>query len=83
MSIRLSILTIRDLLGILLPIGPALAIFSFLVLIAEIRADEFSGRVVGVSDGDTISVMHDGRAVDNGSQLLLASLLLPRSQILV
>ena len=26
------------------------------------RADDFSGRVVGISDGDTISVMHDGRA---------------------
>ena len=26
------------------------------------RADDFSGRVVGISDGDTISVMHGGRA---------------------
>ena len=26
------------------------------------QAEYFSARVVGVSDGDTISVMHDGRA---------------------
>ena len=43
-------------------IGPALAIFNFLLLSTEIRADDFSGRVVGVSDGDTISVMRWSRA---------------------
>ena len=43
-------------------IGPALAIFTVLFLSTDIRADDFLGRIVGISDGDTISVMHDGRA---------------------
>ncbi len=51
----------RDLLGLLSPIGPALAIFSFLVLSPEIPSDDFSGRVVSISDGDTISVIYNGR----------------------
>ena len=65
------------LLRILLPIGPTQAIFSFLMPSADIREDDFSGRVVGFSDGDTIIVIHEGRAVDNGSELLLASILTP------
>jgi micrococcal nuclease len=48
--------------GILFLIGPALGIFTFLLLGPEIGAGDFSGRVVGISDGDTITVMHDGRA---------------------
>ena len=46
------------------------------LLLAKHRdsSDELPGRVVGISDKDTISVMHNRRAVDNGSQLLLASL---------
>jgi len=49
-------------LGIFFLIGTALGIFTFLLLSTEIRADEFSGPVGGISDGDTINVMHDGRA---------------------
>jgi micrococcal nuclease len=36
-------------------------LLSVLLATAAFAAD-FSGRVVGISDGDTISVMHDGRA---------------------
>ncbi len=43
-------------------IGTGLGIFNFLVLSTEIRADDFSGRVVSTSDRDTIRVMHDGRS---------------------
>jgi len=46
--------------GLLYLIGTALGIFNFLVLSTNMRADDFSGRVVGISDGDTISVMHGG-----------------------
>ena len=42
-------------------IGTALGIFNFLLLSTEIRADDFSGPVVGISDGDTITVLHDGK----------------------
>ena len=41
-------------------IGTGLGIFTFLVLTTDMHADDFSGLVVGVSDGDTITVMHDG-----------------------
>ncbi len=41
-------------------IGTTIGIFTFLVLSTELRAAHFSGRVVGISDGDTITVMHDG-----------------------
>ena len=37
-------------------IGAALGVFNFLVLSTDLRADDFSGRLVGISDGDTISV---------------------------
>ncbi len=42
-------------------VGIALGIYTFLVLSTELRAADFSGRVVGISDGDTITVMHDGK----------------------
>lgn len=29
-------------------------------------SEDFSGRVVGISDGDTISVMHDGKPRKSG-----------------
>jgi endonuclease YncB( thermonuclease family) len=48
--------------GLLYLIGPALGVFNFLVHCSDMQAEYFSGRVVGVSDGDTINVMHDGRA---------------------
>ena len=38
------------------------AIVCCLVLPGLVSAAEFTGRVVGVSDGDTISVIHDQRA---------------------
>lgn len=40
-----------------------LFIFVFLLLPALAFASSFSGKVVGISDGDTISVMRDGKAV--------------------
>ena len=41
-----------------------LAALEFLLIISSLPADgaEFSGRVVAVLDGDTIRVMHNGRA---------------------
>ena len=33
-----------------------------LLLAARVFAEDFGGRVVAISDGDTITVMHDGRA---------------------
>jgi endonuclease YncB( thermonuclease family) len=50
-----------DLRGLLFIIGAALGFINFLVLSTDTRVDDFSGRVVGVSDGDTITVMHDGQ----------------------
>jgi hypothetical protein len=47
--------------GITLFIGAALGIFNFLVLSTDMRAYDFSGRVVGIADEDTFSVMHGGR----------------------
>ena len=38
------------------------ALLGFLVLPAFVLAADFTGRVVGISDGDTISVMHGTRA---------------------
>lgn len=35
---------------------------SFLCFVGVLRGEEFSGKVVGVMDGDTIKVMHDGKA---------------------
>ena len=42
-------------------IGPSLGVFNLLVLCTGILAHDFSGRFVGISDGDTIGVIHDGR----------------------
>jgi endonuclease YncB( thermonuclease family) len=39
-----------------------LAILAFLLGRSLLLAADFTGRVVGISDGDTISVPHDGRA---------------------
>ncbi len=36
---------------------------SAALTVTSASAQTFSGRVVGISDGDTISVMRDGRAV--------------------
>ena len=36
---------------------------AFVLTATSSFAADFSGRVVGVTDGDTISVMRDGRAV--------------------
>jgi endonuclease YncB( thermonuclease family) len=38
------------------------AILTLVAPRTAIRASDFTGRVVGISDGDTITVMHDGRA---------------------
>jgi len=35
---------------------------AFLLLLPPLTFADFSGRVVGISDGDTIKVMHNGRA---------------------
>ena len=45
-------------------VTPLLAAFVFLLIISSLPAygAEFSGRVVAVLDGDTIRVMHNGRA---------------------
>jgi endonuclease YncB( thermonuclease family) len=40
-----------------------LCLALFLVLAPRADADSFSGKVVSVTDGDTISVMRDGEAV--------------------
>ena len=48
--------------AILFLIGSVRSIITFLLLSTKLRADDFSGRVIGVSDGETISSMHDGRA---------------------
>jgi micrococcal nuclease len=40
----------------------ALAAVALVLLVGAARVEEFSGRVVGVTDGDTISVLRQGRA---------------------
>ena len=37
-------------------------VFVIVLLIVSPDFSDFSGRVVGVSDGDTIKVLHDGKA---------------------
>src|SRR2546422_7359342 len=46
------------------PRSDVLVVPVFLVLLLEsaIAFADFTGRVVGVTDGDTIKVMHNGRA---------------------
>jgi len=39
-----------------------IAILLILLSSAIFAASDFSGKVVGISDGDTITVMHAGRA---------------------
>ena len=39
----------------------SLAFFIVLLLAIPCTASAWQGKVVGVSDGDTITVMHDGR----------------------
>jgi hypothetical protein len=38
-------------------------VLLFLLLPISSQADSFTGKVVGISDGDTISVMRQGRAL--------------------
>ena len=38
--------------------------FTLLLLCPNMHSEDFSGRVVGISDGDTITVLHDGMGVD-------------------
>jgi endonuclease YncB( thermonuclease family) len=40
-----------------------LVVAGLLALAGAARAEEFGGRVVGVADGDTITVLRDGRGV--------------------
>src|SRR5262249_45654393 len=40
----------------------ALAAIALVFLVGAARVEEFSGRVVGIADGDTISVLRDRRA---------------------
>ncbi len=35
--------------------------FSFALLTSQALAADFTGRVVGISDGDTITVLHNGK----------------------
>ncbi len=43
------------------PIATLPLFFSLALLTSQTLAADFSGRVVGVSDGDTITVMHNGK----------------------
>ncbi len=45
---------------------------SFTLFAAQTLAADFTGRVVGVSDGDTITVMHNGKASASGCTVLTA-----------
>lgn len=40
----------------------SLTLIALILSVAPTRAEEFSGKVVGVSDGDTIRVMREGKA---------------------
>ena len=46
----------------------ALAVLGLVCLIPALALADFQGLVVGVSDGDTISVMHDGKAEKNSPE---------------
>jgi endonuclease YncB( thermonuclease family) len=35
---------------------------ALLFISGQVHAGDFRGRVVGITDGDTISVLHDGKA---------------------
>ncbi len=43
------------------PITTLSLFLSFALLTSQALAADFTGRVVGVSDGDTITVMHKGK----------------------
>ncbi len=43
------------------PIATLSLFFSFALLTGQTLAADFTGRVVGVSDGDTITVLHNGK----------------------
>ena len=43
-------------------LGPLLFL-ALLLPVVSLATDTFTGKVVGISDGDTISVMRDGMAV--------------------
>ena len=43
------------------PIATLSLFFSFALLASQTLAADFTGRVVGVSDGDTITVLHNGK----------------------
>ncbi len=43
------------------PIATLSLFFSFALLTGQTQAADFTGRVVGVSDGDTITVLHNGK----------------------
>ncbi len=44
------------------PIATLSLFISFALLASQALAADFTGRVVGVSDGDTITVLHSGKA---------------------
>ncbi len=43
------------------PIATLSLFFSFALLTSQTLAADFTGRVVGISDGDTITVLHNGK----------------------
>ena len=43
------------------PIATLPLFFSLALITSQTLAADFTGRVVGVSDGDTITVLHDGK----------------------
>ncbi len=43
------------------PIATLPLVFSIALLTRQTLAADFTGRVVGVSDGDTITVFHNGK----------------------
>ncbi len=43
------------------PIATLSLFFSFALLTNQALAADFTGRVVGVADGDTITVLHNGK----------------------
>ena len=43
------------------PIATLSLFFSFALLASQTLAADFTGRVVGVADGDTITVLHNGK----------------------
>ncbi len=45
------------------PIATLSLFFSFALLTSQTLAADFTGRVVGVADGDTITVLHSGKPV--------------------